>query len=243
MKRMVLLSLGLMASSSLFSASLTEMFTHTTPQQGIPLTDTFTLPSFDESLGSLTAVTISLANTTIGNVVVYNLSGASQNFTNATASIPESLTSIAGTLTSTISAGPLSGTAAPGVNFYSGLAGKSTATLNAANLGAFTTRGAVPLSFSLLSGVASFAGNTTAPGGTVFFGGDATVGSLTTVSYTYNTPADVAAEPGTWGLVASSCLAVLFVARKRVLKKEAGTGNCRPPVCLSLTDVTPISVH
>jgi hypothetical protein len=225
MKSFVLLSLGLMASSPLFSASLTEMFTHTTPQQGIPFTDTFTLPSFDQSLGSLTAVTISLANTTIGNVVVYNITGASQNFTDATASIPESLTSIAGSLTSTISAGPLSGTAGPGVTFYSGLASKSTSTLRATNLGAFTTSGAVPLSFSLVSGAASFAGNTTAPGGTVFFGGDATVGSLTTVSYTYNTPADVVAEPGTWGLVASSCLVVLLTARKRIGKRKVVPGN------------------
>jgi hypothetical protein len=219
MNSSVLLTLGLIASSSsLLSASLTQTFSHSTPQQGIPFTDNFTLPSFDISFGTLTAVTLSLANTTIGNVLVYNVSGVPQSFTNATASIPESLTSVGGTLTSSAVAGPLSGTAAPGLNSYSSVAGKSAATLDVNNLANFSTNTVVPLSFSLVSGIASFAGDTSAPGGTLFFGGDATVGSVTTIRYSYDdAPSGAAAEPGTWGLVATSSLAMIYAVRRQIV--------------------------
>ena len=226
MSRSVLFTLGLIVcASSLFSESLNETFSHSTPQQGIPFTDNFALPSFDMSLGTLTGVTISLANTTVGNVIVYNISAAPQSFTNATASIPELLNSVGGTLTSAAIAGPLSGTAVPGVNSYAGLAGTSSATLNVNNLASFTRGGVVPLQFSLVSGIASFAGDTSAPGGTLFFGGDATVGSVTTILYGYESPSGAAPEPGTWSLIASSSLVILYAARKRFIKNEAANSD------------------
>src|SRR5471032_1067496 len=67
-------------------------FTHTTTTQAVPLTDPFFLPGFNPSLGTLTGVTLQLDTTGTAEVDVINISGGPLPFTNATCSIPVTIT-------------------------------------------------------------------------------------------------------------------------------------------------------
>ncbi len=87
-------------ASSLAMAG-TVSFTHTTPLTSGTFTDTFTLPNFPASMGTLTGVTVNVAFTTTGAIDVLGTTSTDRPFTNATSTVPITLTGPASLMAST----------------------------------------------------------------------------------------------------------------------------------------------
>jgi hypothetical protein len=190
-------------------------FSHTTATTATPFSDTFTLSNFNTSLGTLTGVAVTLSYTTTGEVDVFNSTVSPQAFTNATSSVPLTLTAPAG-LTSSANAvaGPINGVANPGFNAFTGIPGSGTLTVNVlpANFLSFEIPpAALTSSFTVAAGTGLFSGNSVQG---VFFGGSATAGGTTTVTYTYTVPSSGAPEPATAALMGGALIG-LGLLRKR----------------------------
>jgi hypothetical protein len=187
-------------------------YSHTTPSQSVPLTDTFLLNGFDPSLGTLTGVTLELDTNATAEVDVVNLSPDPGAFTNATASIPVTITGPASTsVTDTLMAGPISGTTTnnPGVTPCPGLPALDSNSTSVPSIDWSLYIGVgpiVPVTASSTTG--TYSGSTASPN--VLFGGSAVAGAVTTVTYTY-TP--TVPEPASIGLIALAF--PLLAARRR----------------------------
>ena len=196
------------------------IFSHVTASASAPFTDTFTLGGFQVGVGGvpltavLSGITISVTQTTQGEVDVFNTTGAIQSFTNGNASVPISVSGPGPTsINFSAVAGPLSGTvtAASASTAFKGAVGSSTVNTSvlAANFGLYTSGPTVSVSFSTGTGV--FSGSAV-PG--VFFSGNAQSGGTTTITYNYTVPSGVP-EPGTMLLLGSALLgAGLFGTKK-----------------------------
>ena len=191
------------AAASSFGAQIS--FSHTTPNSTTPFTDPFSLSKFDPALGTLTGILIDFSATEYATVSVFNFTGINQAFTNGTASVPLVLTSPSGPVSVTAVAGPLAGTVAPGtVASFPGATGTVIApTLNvaAAMFGLYTGTGGTTLSFNVSGSNGTYSGSA-APG--VFFGGSASAGGVTTITYNYTTALTSTPEPATMSLFGSA---------------------------------------
>jgi PEP-CTERM motif len=175
----------------------TLMETATIPTAPTPFTYDFTLPAFDTALGTLTGVDLDITSTTTASVQVYNFAGASQTFSNATASIPLTVTGPAGLfVTATYSAGPFSGTAAPGLTTVPGTTGTASNSTSVPSTDFSHYEGSSPIALSY-SADAPFGdyGGRGVPG--VFFGGSAETGGTFTVVYSYT----AVPEPATFAMM------------------------------------------
>ena len=197
--------------SLVFSASgasaqiLTEydVVTYTDNPSNIPFTDTFSLPKFNVSDGTLTNVSITLSAATSGEVDVFNNTPLTQTYTNASATIPVEVTGPGNTSLSLL----LTETGVSGTVAAFSLASTPIAPVTGSdpvsltnNLGLWEGSAGQTIQLSL-----SFAGNGTY-GGTgplqVFFGGNAVGSATTTITYTYTTNGEVVPEPETFSLMA-----------------------------------------
>lgn len=154
------------------------------------------LSDFNPALGTLTGVTLTLISYDTIESEVVNLTGQSQTYSGATASLPVTLTALGGqTATTTGVAGPFSGTVA-GPQFTTAIAGTSQVVVSTSTLvapgdlvlyeGAGNTFGV-----NVLVSGGSYSGS--APGGTVAFAGNGTSCGTVEVTYDY-VPVP---EPGT----------------------------------------------
>ena len=198
--------------------ALTLMYSQTIPTAAVPYTYNFTLPTFDSTLGTLTGVTIDLSTSATAEVDVFNATGSSQSFTNAFANLPITVTGPdTSTASTTVSAGPLSGTANPGFNTFPGITGTGTGSTSVPSSGfaLYQTPGGAPANFAAAVSGGTY-GGTAAPG--VFFSGSATAGGTVKITYTYTVPNGSVPEPGSVVLLCAGGISgagVLLRRRKK----------------------------
>lgn len=210
----LLLGVAVTLSAPLARAD-TQSFTHNIPLTDIPFTDTFELPLFESSLGTLTDITIDLVSHVTGVVQIFNASGVSQTFSNASIEVPVGLSGPGLTNANVLATVFIAaGTAAPGLNSYPGTS------VNGAEMVLVT-----PVSFSLFEGPGNgtvfftttvgdgIYGGTAGPG--VFFSGDAVADGSVTITYSY---VSAVPEPATGGLVLIGL--ALLVAAKRYSRRR-----------------------
>jgi hypothetical protein len=214
------LAVGLLALSGNVFADISETFTNTTPTTDFGFTDNFTLTSFDTNLGALTGITIDLVSTGTANVSVINISGSANTFSDATVSIPLTVSGPAGItpLVTITGDGPVAGTVGSGFGPYifTGVPTTSSATENvdAGLFSEFESVGPVALNFSAAAETGTFGGSGTG----VLFSGTGDISAVTSITYTY-TPNTVTPEPALLGVV-SLCLGGVVLFRRKSLKKS-----------------------
>jgi hypothetical protein len=207
--RRIFTATALVAMAS--SAAMADLisFSHTTPSQAAPFTDTFTLPGFDASLGTLNSVTIQLAYTTTAELDVVNVTGAPQAFTDGTATTFLTLAGPDGlALTTNAVAGPINGVADPGETSFPGLTGGGTLTITVpdGDFSAFEIPPAASTdSYSVEGALGSYNGSSVDG---VFFGGSASAGGISTVTYDYTAPVSSVPEPTAMALLGSVLVAL-----------------------------------
>jgi hypothetical protein len=202
----------LLGPPGMATADVMESFSHTTPDQTIPFTDTFQLPLFDTNLGTLTGVTLSLATHGTAEVDIINNNAGTEPFTGATASFMVTGTGPDGSsIPLSLTAGPFDGTADPGTSAFPGLTttGSGNSVIPSANFGTYEGPGFMTASFSTATNGGSYAGNANEG---VFFGGSAVVGGTLTVTYSY-----IAAvpEPASILLAGLGCVGLMVIIRRR----------------------------
>jgi len=208
-----LVGIGLAVGRGAGAQVITQSFT--IPSQAVPFSNNFTFNLFDSTLGVLGQVTVSLSTSITAEVDVFNSLAVNQSFTNATASIPVTLTAPdAVVLTATGVAGPVSGTAIPGFNAFPGLTANASSSQNLPMADWGFYEGIGPMTGNLTASAASgtYSGNAN-PG--VFFGGSAVAGGTITIVYLYQ-PAGTIPEPGATTFLAAGVLGSLgMVIRRR----------------------------
>jgi len=203
------------------AATVTQTYTFNPAPEDVPYTWDFTFNSFDESLGTLTGVSV-LENLNVTAAVnVYNSSSTSQSFTNATASVPVTLTGPdpSFTLSTTGITTGISGTANPsGVTTFPGATGSTQGSISDTNLSDYESGTVVAQDWSAVAGSGTFSG--TGPNGTVFFSGTASAGGSITLTYTY-TPATTSSVPEPTTIFGSIVALGLGVAARRMKARRS----------------------
>jgi hypothetical protein len=194
------LTAAMVATMALPAYAGTKTLTETAniPIAATPFTYNFTLPAFNTALGTLTGLDLDLTVTATASVQVDNLDGVSHPFSNATASIPLTVTGPAGLfVTATYNAGPFSGTAAPGLNILPGTKGTASNSTSVGSADFSHYEGSTPIALSYLADApyGSYGGSG-APS-VLFFGGSASAGGTFEVAYTYA----AVPEPATWAMM------------------------------------------
>ena len=211
------LALGGIAASHTANAALVE-YSATVAAQTTPFSSNFSVQLFDGSLGTLGSVTLTLVSNIVGQIDLFNNLRTAQNFSNAFAQIPVTVTAgtrDASSVTSTATALLASGTAAagPGISSFSGIAStaSNSASVAPANFANYIgTSGATAL-FTAASTGGNFGGSSV-PG--LFFGGSATAGGTFKISYLYEPVAAVPLPAAAW-LLGSGVLTMAAAARRK----------------------------
>jgi len=197
------LGFALTLAQSASAASLT--FFHDTAPMAAPNTDYFTLRQFDTSLGTLDSIVLDVTGSATASIMVFNSNTGVEAFTAATASLPFTVTGPGPTIVISMAvAGPLAGTAAIGINNFGGnIATFSNSTAVApANYSLYEGAGSSLGSFSAVTSAGNYAGSANSG---VLFGGSATIGGRSSITYTY-TPLAATPEVGSMLLLGSALL-------------------------------------
>jgi len=212
-----LVGIGLALGASSQAQVIVQTFT--IPLTPTPFTSSFTYNNFDTSLGELFGVTITLNTSIVATVEVVNKTAVTQNFTNATATVPLELTGPGPVdITATAVAGPFSGSvlgAPPAVTFFPAPpANASTSvTLPSSEFSLYEIPpSAATVTLTVTAGAGSYTG--TANGGTLLFGGFASASGTITITYQY-APAGSIPEPGTTTFFAAGILGSLGLVLRR----------------------------
>ena len=191
-----------------------DMITYSTPipasdaagHGSLPTSASFTLPEFNPAFGTLESIAIKFALTYQGEVDILNISGSPQTATAASSSVPIVITAPSPgvpTLSASYSVTNVSLTASPPLNEFPGGVSSTTIPFNPTPAQFALYEGIGNSNYQLAYSPGTYSGSTTAPGGTVFFGGDANSSGEASVVYTYQTP-----EPASAMLFATGFLAM-----------------------------------
>jgi hypothetical protein len=194
------------------ASAATETFSYTVDQSTVPFTQDFTLSGFNTALGTLTGVTLTLDDSTTAEVQIVSLNSTATPYTDATATIPVTVTGPDGlTVDATVTAGPVAGTAEPGLNTVPGVPGSDTDSTNvsSSDFSLYESPGGVPVAYTFDALAGSYTG--TSAGG-LFFGGSAVAGGDISVTYTYTSAVP---EAATWALMLVGIGAVGGTMRRR----------------------------
>jgi hypothetical protein len=143
-----------------------------------------TLPEFDSSLGTLQAVNLTLTSTINGSVSIFNLTGASQSFTNALASLTIGVTGPDGTAASVTPVVTVPfGTVNPGETDFGPLSNVASSSVTASTLSSYEAVGGGSLSFAVVSSSGGYYQGTSVPD--VFFGGAVSSSGEVDIAYTF----------------------------------------------------------
>jgi hypothetical protein len=213
-----LVGVGLALGTSAGAQVIVQTFTFGSPTpQNVPINDTFTFNTFNQSLGLLGGVTLTLSTSITAEVDIFNSTGSNQAFTNAEASIPVTLTGPGPTVVNeTATAGPFSGTASPGFNAFPGLTANASSTVNVLQANWLLYENP-PSGLTGTLTATSTNGNYSGSGagGALFFGGSATASGTITLTYLYQTAGSIP-EPGATTFLAAGVLGSLgMVIRRR----------------------------
>jgi len=226
-KRSLFLTLAWMAVlggvGSARAGQITQTFT--SPAATVPYTVTFMANQFNMPGATLTSVEIEVASTITGVVQVINISNFAQTYSNATSSVPVSLSGPAGlALGVTATTSGQSGTiaAAPAGGFTektldgNSVTGSVSTTLVPPNLTPYIGSGVDSLPFTFTAGSGTYGGSSSA-NGSVFFGGSATASA--SVTLVYNFTAAAVPEPASMGMLGIGMAG--FFAFRRFFDKRA----------------------
>ncbi len=160
-----------------------------------PFNNALTFDKFDTALGTLTGVEISMNAAGFAQVNVYNFNSGPAGFHNANASVPVVVVGPAGvTISTTLFAGPVAGTAPVGLSFYPGVSANYSASGNVpnANWGDYSWNGVGSGTFNLNAYVSGGSAGGTADSGDspLFYSSTETVNGTVTVEYTYTSVPD-----------------------------------------------------
>jgi hypothetical protein len=181
-----------------------------------------TLPEFDSNLGTLQAVNLTLTSTINGSVSIFNLTGASQSFTNALASLTIGVTGPDGTAASVTPVVTVPfGTVNPGETDFGPLSNVASSSVTASTLSSYEAVGGGSLSFAVVSSSGGYYQGTSVPG--VFFGGAVSSSGDVDVAYTF-TPVRVPDSLCTGGTLAVA-LGLLGLIRRRLVYSTPGALN------------------
>jgi len=172
------------ASAGIASASMITVSTNVGVETS-PFTEIFSLPGFNSTLGTLTAVNISMTVTGVPDLEVINVTGAPQSFTNGSTSTPISVAGPDGTKvnlneTATGLSGSVgAGTGGISITMFPGPTFVGSANVNAAVLADYEAAGPNTLtnSFTATGSVGTYMGTATTG---VAFTGNATAAEAIT---------------------------------------------------------------
>jgi PEP-CTERM motif len=200
----------------------TESFSNPIPasddggQYSLPTSASFTLPEFNPALGTLESVAIQFALQYQGEVDIYNISGSTQTFTNASSSVPISITAPSEVLPPLSASYFVSSGSLPSVfNSFPGPVLNTTIPLNPASADFGLYEGVGNNSYSLGYLAGTYSGTPGNSNGTIFFGGDANSVGTASVIYTY---APVP-EPSSLVLMVLGAIGLGTMARRRIIAR------------------------
>ena len=207
------LALGALVVSLGVSKADTRIYSAAIPSQDAPFRSTFTLPKFNDDLGTLTAITLSLTATTQASITIFNLNADDEPFTDAAAEIPLTVNGPASTaIVATPTATVASGTAVPGLNRFPGLSGSASSSIIVplSGFAAYTGVGSDTATFTASAGKGSYSGTGNVG---LLFGGSAVIGGTATITYTF-VAAGTAPEPSALALMGLGFVLSAAVARR-----------------------------
>jgi hypothetical protein len=207
------------AATCVFASSATAAFVeYSTPitAQAVSFSTTFAVQKFDSNMGTLTGITLTLTSNILGQLDIFNATSAAQNFTNASTTIPVTVTAVTPDTTTVFANATAlvgSGVANAGLTSFVGL----TATAIGSNFVAVSNwpfyigLGASTASFTATTPGGLYTGNA-APG--VFFGGSGTADGLFKIRYDYLSPSTVPL-PNSGAMLLMALVATGFYLRQK----------------------------
>ncbi len=216
--------IALVASMILGSPAAEAAFVQynaTIASQALPFATAFTVQKFDSSLGTLTGILLSLSTNITAQIDVWSNLTSSAAFSNASASLPVTVTALSPDATTVVSAATAtlaSGTALPSmpgsfINSFAGLTGSASNSTSVAplNWAYYVGLGGGTASFNATAGNGTYSG--TGPFG-LFFSGSGVADGTFTVRYDYDALAAVPLPAAAW-LLGAGLLSFGATMRRR----------------------------